>query len=113
LNILTLNYDLGQGRELALGDLFLPDSPYLEAISRYCTAELEKQPFFDGFFMDGAQPTLQNYRSWNIGPEGLIITFGTYQVAPGAAGPQTVLVPYRELTDFIKPQGPLEILNTP
>jgi hypothetical protein len=109
LNHVTLNYDLGQGRELGLGDLFLPDSGYLEAISRYCIAELQKQPYSDSFIMDGAQPTLQNYRNWNVAPEGLIITFGAYQVAPGAAGPQRVIVPYGELRDFINPQGPLAI----
>jgi len=112
LNIVTLNYDLGQGRELALGDLFLPDSAYLEAIAGYCTSELQKQPYSDVFLMDGARPTIQNYRAWNIAPEGLIITFGTYQVAPGAAGPQRVVVPYGDLTGLIDPSGPLEILNT-
>lgn len=111
LNIVTLNYDLGQGRELALGDLFLPESAYLEAIARYCITELQKQPYSDVFVTDGAEPTLQNYRAWNITPEGLIITFGTYQVAPGAAGPQRVIVPYSKLTDLIDPQGPLAILN--
>ena len=111
LNIATLNYDLGQGRELSLDDLFLPGSPYLEAIAGYCTAELEKQPYFDGFFMDGALPTEENYRAWNIAPEGLIITFGVYQVAPGAAGPQQVAVPYSELAAVVDPQGPLADFN--
>src|SRR5512133_1290678 len=47
LNSTTLNYDLAQGKELALADLFLPDTDYLGAISRDCIAELSKQPFFD------------------------------------------------------------------
>jgi hypothetical protein len=104
---ITLNYDLGQGRELALGDLFLPNSNYLETISNYCTAELSKQPYADSFSLDGAKPTLENYRNWNITNDGLMITFDTYQVAPGAAGPQTVLVPYDQLKSLIAPQGPL------
>ena len=107
LNSLTLNYDLGQGKELALADLFLPNANYLEAISKYCIAELSKQPFFDGPFSEGAQPTLENYRNWNITPDGLMITFDEYQVAPYAAGPQKVLVPYNELQAVINPQGPL------
>jgi hypothetical protein len=111
LNSITLNYDLGQGRELALDDLFVPDSLYLEVISRYCLAELQKQPYSDSFFLDGAQPTLENYRNWNITADGLVITFDEYQVAPYAAGPQTVVVPYGELADFIDPGGPLAILN--
>jgi hypothetical protein len=102
---MTLNYDLGQGRELALGDLFLPNSNYLEAISNYCIAELSKQPGFDGPFAEGAQPTAENYRNWNITPDGLLITFDTYQVAPGASGPQLVTVPYGELQGLINPEG--------
>ena len=108
LNSITLNYDLGQGKELALADLFLPKSNYLELISTYCIAELSKQPFFDSSFSTGAQPTPENYRNWNITPDGLMITFDEYQVAPYAAGPQTVVVPYRELQALINPQGPLE-----
>ena len=104
---ITLNYDLGQGRELALADLFLPNTNYLEVISKDCIAELSKQPFFEGPFAEGAQPTPENYRNWNITNDGLLITFDEYQVAPYAAGPQTVVVPYRELQGMLNPQGPL------
>ncbi len=108
---ITVNYDLGQGRELALSDLFLPNSNYLEVISNYCIAELSKQPFFEGPFSEGAQPTSENYRNWNIAPDGLMITFDEYQVAPYAAGPQKVTVPFGELQAVINPQGPLGKLN--
>jgi hypothetical protein len=104
---ITLNYDLNQGRELAMADLFLPNSNYLEAIANYCTTELSKQPGFEGPFADGAKPTTINYRNWNITPDGLLITFDTYQVAPGASGPQKVLVPYQQLQAMVDPQGPL------
>ena len=103
----TINYDLGAGHELALGDLFTPGSIYLETISKYCITELGKQSFFEGPFNDGANPTLENYRNWNITPDGLMITFDTYQVAPGAAGPQVVVIPYAQLQAEIDPQGPL------
>lgn len=104
---ITMNYDLSQGNELALGDLFLPNSSYLETIANYCIAELSKQPFFEGPFQEGAQPTSENYRNWNLSKDGLVITFDEYQVAPYAAGPQTVVVPYGELQAVINPQGPL------
>jgi hypothetical protein len=102
----TVNYDLGQGKELALVNLFLPNSNYLEMIAKYCIAELSKQlgDFFDAF---GAQPTAENYDDWNITPDGLLITFDTGQVSAYAAGPQTVVVPYHELQAAIDPQGPL------
>ena len=107
---ITTNYDLGQGRELALGDLFLLNSNYLETIATYCANELSKQPFADPVFMEGAKPTVENYRTLNISPEGLRITFDEYQVAPYAAGPQAVTVPYAELKSLIDPQGPLASL---
>lgn len=104
----TVNYDLGQGRELALGDLFLADSNYLEAISSYCIAELEKRDIgFESGFQQGAAPTPENYSKWNIAPEGLIISFDEYQVASYAAGPQTITIPYAELASVTDPQGPL------
>jgi len=104
---ITLNYDLGQGKELALADLFLPKSNYLKVITDYCLAELSKQPFFDPSFASGAEPTVENYRNWNITPEGLMITFDEYQVAPYAAGPQKVIMPYGALQSILDPQGPL------
>lgn len=104
---ITINYDLGQGKELALADLFLPNTDYLGAIANYCITELSKRPFFDGPFADGAQPKPENYRNWNITPDGLLITFNEYQVAPYAAGPQSVTVPYSALKSLIHPAGPL------
>ena len=107
---ITSNYDLGQGRELALADLFLPNTNYLETIANYCVTELSKLPGFDGPFAEGAKPTSENYRNWNITQEGLLITFDMYQVMPGASGPQQVLVPYSELRGLINPEGVLGAL---
>jgi hypothetical protein len=104
---ITINDDLGQGKELALADLFLPNADYLGAISNYCVAELSKQDFFEGPFAEGAQPKPENYSRWNITSDGLLITFDAYQVAPYAAGPQQVLVPYSQLAGIISPAGAL------
>jgi len=107
LSSLTVTYDLGQARPLSLDELFLPNSNYLNAISNYCLTELKKQPYFDDMYSQGALPTAENYRNWNLAPNGLLITFDTYQVGPGAAGPQSVIVPYAKLSAFINSQGPL------
>jgi hypothetical protein len=104
---LTVNYDLGQGRQLALADLFLPNSNYLEAISNYCINELNKRQIGFDILSEGAAPMPENYRNWNITNEGLMITFDQAQVTASAAGPQTVIVPYGELGAVINPQGPL------
>lgn len=107
LNTITLNYDLANGRELALKDLFLPNSEFLEEVAHYSMVELGKLPYADIISYDGAQPVAENYRNWNITSQGLMITFIEYQVASYAAGPQTVIVPYSALATIIDPNGPL------
>ena len=109
---LTLNYDLEQGKKLSLGELFPSETNYLEALSRYCIAELSKRDIgFYGGFQQGAEPTPGNYRNWNLTSNALLITFDEYQVAPYAAGPQTIIVPYSELVSIMNPKGPLAIFS--
>jgi len=104
----ALNYDLEQGRKLALSELFPKDSNYLDAISRYCIAELSRRDIgFYGGFQQGAEPKPDNYRNWNITASGLLITFDEYQVAPFAVGAQSVTIPYRELNTLINSKSPL------
>jgi hypothetical protein len=108
LNSETLNFDLAEGKELTLGDLFLSNSNYLETISAYCVTDLKRQnPGIDDPFLQGANPMPENYRNWNLTADGLMITFDEYQVTPYAAGPQTVTVPYGELKSLTEPDGPL------
>lgn len=103
----TATFDLEHGRDLTLADLFQPNADFLTAVSKYCIAQLGTRDIgFQGFEL-GATATLENYRSWNITPDGLMITFDEYQVAPYAAGPQTVVIPYQELASILQPSGPL------
>ena len=103
----TVNYDLDKGKDITLDEIFLPNLNYLQFISQYCVAELSKRDIgFDGFHQ-GADPTAENYRNWNVSEKGLVITFDEYQVAPYAAGPQTVIIPYGVLGSLINDQSPL------
>jgi hypothetical protein len=103
----TLNFDLERGEQISLDQLFLPGTDYLQLIAEYCKAELSSRDIAFDQFSSGADPTQENYRSWNITREGLLITFDEYQVAAYAAGPQVVTVPYLNLSAIIDPQGPL------
>ena len=107
----TFNYDLKNGKQLKLADLFNPGAKYLQALSAYCIADLKKQSkekeLLEDQIKEGAGPTAKNYESWTITPRGLGINFDSYQVAPYAAGPQFVMVPYSTLKDLIKPDGPI------
>jgi len=107
----VLNYDLKNGKQLKLSDLFKPGAKYLQAIATYCIADLKKQGKEKGLLDEeiekGAAASAKNYQSWTITKRGLGIDFDSYQVGPYAAGPQFVLVPYSALKDLINPEGPI------
>ncbi len=113
----VLNYDVKNEKKLALADLFNPKSNYLNVISAYCIKELKQRAqkdkeamLSDDMIQSGASARADNYKAWAITKKGLWITFDPYQVAPYAAGPQYVLVPYSALKEIIKPDGPIAAL---
>jgi len=101
----TLTYDLEAGVDMSLQGLFISGSNYLQVISDYCLLKLKST--IPDLFSTGVDPVAANYQSWNITPDGLLITFDEYQVAAYALGPQTVVIPYSDLKTVINPQGPL------
>jgi hypothetical protein len=109
----TLNYDLKNGKQLTLVDLFKPGSKYLQSLSSYCTADLKKQSkargdeLPDDMLKEGAAPNSKNFQAWTITKRGLGFHFDPYQVGSYASGPQFVMVPYSALKDLIKPDGPI------
>jgi hypothetical protein len=112
----VVNYDVRRGRGLELADLFKPSAPYLKALSDYCVKDLKRQfreggwsepEQMDAGIEEGAAPDAENYRSWLVTRRGLAITFDPYSVAPYAAGPQSVFIPYSALRDIVDPDGPL------
>jgi hypothetical protein len=111
----VVNFDLRNGKQLKLADLFRPGSKHLQSIAAYCIADLKKQGkqqggesiLDDDWIQRGAAPDTENYGSWTMGRKGLGIIFDSYQVAAYAAGPQHVLVPYSALKQMIKTDGPL------
>ena len=107
----VVNYDLKNGKQLKLADLFKPGAKYLQAIANYCIADLKKQGKEKGLLDEeiekGASANAKNYQNWTITKKGIGINFDAYQVGPYAAGPQFVLVPYSSLKDVINPEGPV------
>jgi len=110
----VLNYDVRNGKKLALADLFNAKSNYVKVISDYCLKDLKQQAkkekdsmLTDDMIQSGASARAENFNAWTITKQGLWITFDPYQVAAYAAGPQQVLVPYSALKDLIKADGPI------
>lgn len=106
---LTFNYDLQNIKQLTLDDIFVPGSNYLQVLSDISKAELTTRDIgFDAGFQQGAEPTAQNYRNWNLSNEGfLVITFDEGQVAAYAAGPQVITIPFSSLSAVLNAQGPV------
>lgn len=105
----AINFDLKNGAQLKLSDLFKPGAKYLQAIANYAIADLKKQAKDRSLIAEdierGAAPQAKNYQSWTMTKTGLAITFDAYQVGPYAVGPQFVTVPYSALKDVINPEG--------
>ncbi|QQS42336.1 MAG: DUF3298 and DUF4163 domain-containing protein [Acidobacteriota bacterium] len=93
----TLNFDRKEMKELALSDLFKPNSGWLKKISDHAIADLTKQmdDFADEDWISrGAGPDAENFRSWAITDKGLKFFFDPYQVGPYAAGPFETVIGY-------------------
>lgn len=109
---ISVNYDLANGRAVTLDELFLPGADYLTTLSEICKNDiLTRNPGFESF-ISGADPLPENYARWNLSNEGfLVVTFDEYQVAPYAAGPQTVTIPISQLQSIANPNGILPLFG--
>ena len=106
----VLNYDLAARKPLSLGDLFKAEADFLGMIHAYCVEALRQRP--EMVFPEFEQylaPVAEHYRVWSLSPQGILITFEEYHVAPYAAGPQQVLVPFSVLENILDPSGPLGV----
>ncbi len=117
----VINYDAKAGRQLRLADLFRPGSNYLKKMSEVAIRQMRRwnkdsaeypggggQPYLDDEGITaGAAPDAQNYKNWTITPRGLAVTFDYYQLGAYAAGAPKVVLPYADLKDVIRADGPL------
>lgn len=101
----VLNFDLSQNKELALSDLFKPDSNYLKSLSKYSSQQLTASLKDKWMIAEGAKANTTNYKNWNIQADSILITFDEYQVAPYTNGPQEVEIPFSELKTIFSPQA--------
>jgi hypothetical protein len=101
----SLNYDIESKQPLELADLFNHGSDYLQTLSSYSKDVLSRRLTNKKMVEEGTAPTASNFKTWNIKPNGILLTFDEYQVAPYVYGAQTVLVPYAYLQDILSPDS--------
>ena len=99
----SINYDTQTGRVLALSDLFRPGVNYLSRLSETAIARLEREEYADpSAVRRGAGPVESNFKVFTLTDTALVLHFPTYQVAAGAAGPQTVAVPLDTIAPLLR-----------
>lgn len=107
---LMLNYDLETHTILGTEGLFASSTVALASI-----AELSKSSLYEQFaditenefreqVFPGITPTLENFRSIALTPEGIMVIFDPYQVAPYARGTQSVRIPLAEVRELLTPR---------
>ena len=105
--VYTMNFDLRTGFLLDLADVLLPGGPA-------ALAALAEQHLIDDLYggdatalhcwIPGIAPDLLKH--WVVSGPGFEISFGQYDVGPGAMGAPTVVIPYSELGGIVDPAGP-------
>lgn len=101
LDLIALNYSLINGQRLNFVDIFEDVDGALELLSRLSRDILSRRLAGGSpsqMILDGTAPTLNNFASIGLTPEGIRIYFQPYQVAPWSAGAQKVDIPLAELT---------------
>lgn len=99
--------DMANGGRVPPEGLFVSGADWLTALSKRCYAEFKGRDLLgpdDDWLKTGTEPKPENYRLLYPGPDGLTVTFPPYAVAPYAAGPQDVLIPYGELAPILDPK---------
>lgn len=105
----TLNFIVHPPMQLELQDIFIPQSNYLDVLSRYCVPELHREQssrFHDSkqraeelrnkqdhWILAGAGPKHSNYERFVLLKHGMRVFFDAYQVGSYAEGRYDVFVP--------------------
>lgn len=102
----TFMFDLAQGRELGLADMFIEGEATLNDLAPLVQADLIAQWGDDmdtQWMQDGTTPTVENYQNVLLAPDALVFLFPPYQVGPYAMGPQQVSLPLTQISGFLVP----------
>ncbi len=95
-SILTFNYNLKDNSLIEISDCFNDLFP----VSEYVKIELENKLLGQSFWLEGAEPKEENYKSFTIKENSFEIIFNPYQVAPYVQGITRIDIPF----DYFKDQ---------
>jgi hypothetical protein len=105
------NFNSQTGKKLELTDLLIPGyenelNKVAEKIFRK-VRELKSEDNFEeaGFWFERNKFALNE--NFGIKTDGLVFFFNSYEIAPYAMGPTEILIPYKEIKNLVKQDGPL------
>lgn len=101
----VVNFDLNEGRQLQLADLFKSNTDYLDRITAYSDQQLARKLHHKS--TQDLTLTADSLVNWNINIHGLRVTFDEEIIAPVQQGSQSVLIPYSKLEKLMNPESSL------
>lgn len=107
--------DANTGRRLALGDLIAASArDTLERLGEAAFRGARRIPEGgalqrDGFWFENGRFRLAG--NFGLDRDGLVFHYNSYEVAPYAMGPTTVVIPWDAVAGYLRPDGPLASLR--
>jgi hypothetical protein len=113
----TFTYWLRPVALLGLDDLFNDGSDYLERLSKLTKEELNRRRGLpegqeDEWIVRGTSPVKENFSHFSLTHSSLRVVFPEYAVGSYAWGPQEISIPYAQLYELIRTDGPLSMFAT-
>lgn len=103
----AFTFDTEAETVLTLDDIFTDVDAGLAVVAPLAVTQINETlgEFADSdWIADGTSPdNPENYGVWYLSTDGINFYFGSYQVAPYAAGPQTVVIPWTDVADVLEP----------
>lgn len=100
--IITTNFDKSTNKIITIDTLIQGNHNIPNILSHLSRKSLSKIKIFNdpnihAMMLDGTTPTRNNFKNIVFTPNGLLILFERYQIAPYAYGQYSVIIPYYEL----------------
>jgi len=99
-------YDVASGKELQITDILTDPEGFYDKAFEYIIAYLEEN-YGEVLFQDYVETVRTDTfgrtpASWYLDSTGIVVDYQPYQIAPYAAGMQSVTLPYDEFASYIK-----------
>jgi hypothetical protein len=102
-DIETMNFNTLNGKILQYPDVFTQTDGLYDFLADYARRALQPglgEYWQDDTFSAGLEPKAENFKNFVLTPDGLVLVFPQYQIAPYSAGIQSCLVPLDRLVKF-------------